>query len=54
MKYVKQGYTSPIIPGKVKILPNSLCPCQSGKKYKKCHGIPRNLIPMIEIQKEDE
>lgn len=23
-----------------KIMPNEPCPCQSGKKYKKCHGAP--------------
>ena len=23
-----------------KIMPNEPCPCQSGKKYKRCHGIP--------------
>ena len=23
-----------------KIMPNEPCPCQSGKKYKKCHGVP--------------
>ena len=25
-------------PAKVKIGPNDLCPCGSGKKYKRCHG----------------
>ena len=24
--------------GKKKVYPNNLCPCGSGKKYKKCYG----------------
>ena len=31
-----------------KIGPNELCPCGSGKKYKKCHGIPGHEIPLDE------
>ena len=27
---------------KMKAKPNESCPCKSGKKYKKCHGDPRN------------
>ena len=30
-------FNEPIIKGK-KIYPNDLCPCGSGKKYKKCCG----------------
>ncbi|MBQ9531900.1 MAG: preprotein translocase subunit SecA [Eubacterium sp.] len=29
-----------------KIGPNDPCPCGSGKKYKKCHGIPGHEIPL--------
>ena len=28
-----------ILPTRKKIRPNDPCPCGSGKKYKKCHGI---------------
>ena len=31
-----------------KIGPNDPCPCGSGKKYKKCHGIPGHEIPLDE------
>lgn len=40
---VMQGNQAPVAPmsrplGKKKIYPNDLCPCGSGKKYKKCCG----------------
>lgn len=34
-----QGEVKPVISGQEKIGRNDLCPCGSGKKYKKCHGI---------------
>ena len=36
----------PVRKGK-KIGPNDLCPCGSGKKYKKCCGSPENFIKHI-------
>ena len=30
------GVKSPVEEGKIKIGRNELCPCESGKKYKKC------------------
>lgn len=35
--YLEQKKSGTIVKGQ-KIYPNDLCPCGSGKKYKKCHG----------------
>ncbi len=35
-----------------KIGPNELCPCGSGKKYKKCHGAPGCTTPLDEPIKD--
>ncbi|MFN7446220.1 MAG: YecA family protein [Curvibacter sp.] len=39
---------------KKKIGRNDLCPCGSGKKFKRCHGAPSNALPLRRDPKEYE
>jgi preprotein translocase subunit SecA len=36
---IRDAKAIPIISGQEKVGRNDLCPCGSGKKYKKCHGV---------------